>query len=130
MLAPGEAIWIPSGPVHDPQREHLQFVAARSAGPPAQVMLVSLCSIRDSGGYDESTILLVGDHPCVRQPSYVNYRHTRIEGEDTVLRGIETGRFRLAERCSVEILQRICSGLDASDFAAPFAKQFLRENGL
>ena len=25
MLSPGQTIWIPSGPAHDPQREHLHF---------------------------------------------------------------------------------------------------------
>lgn len=130
MLSPGQTIWIPSGPAHDPQREHLHFVTARTVGPPAQIMLASLCSVVHGVSYDDATVLLVGDHPRIQRPSYINYRHTRIEREDTLERGLDLGQFRASEDCSGEILQRIRAGLEVSIFAAPFAKEFLRNNPL
>ena len=126
MFTPGQAIWIPSGPRHDPQREHLHFVAARTAGPPPQVMLVSLCSIVGNS-YDASTVLLSGDHPCIQHPSYINYRHTRIEREDVLERGVGLRQFRIAEDCTEEVLQKIRGGLAVSAFAAPYTREFLRE---
>ena len=51
------------------------MVVAELAGPPEQVVVVSLTTKRS--GSDETVILTLGDHPFIKHDTAINYQDTR-----------------------------------------------------
>ena len=127
MLKPGAAILIPSGPESDPDRMHLHIVVARKSGPPAQVLLVSICSI-PMRHYDDTTTLDGNEHPFLKHPSYIKYRAENIRSEAQIERGIENGIFLLKDDCDEQLLRRIQKGFYSSKFVKLCDRDFLEES--
>ena len=127
MLQPGATILIPSGPRNDPDRKHLHVVVARRSGPPVQILMVSVSSIRNQK-YDDTTVLDGDEHPFLKRRSYIRYQVARVEPEVVIERGIQTGLFTLREQFDGAALLRIRDGFRCSRFAKPFARTFLDDS--
>ena len=126
MLSPGTTILIPSGPLHDPHRKHLHVVVARKSGPPAQILMVSVCSMNVA--YEDSTTCLSGgEHPFIKHPSYIRYSEARYDNEVDIQRGIDKEVFEIHEPCSEEFLENVLNGFDHSPSAKPFTVTFIEE---
>lgn len=126
MLSPGTTILIPSGPRDDPQRKHLHIVVARNSGPPAQIIMVSVCSMT-AEYQDPTTTFVGGEHPFIRHPSYIRYSAARVSFETDIQRGIDDGLFALDEPCSPNVLEDVLGGFDLSSFAKPFTTSFIED---
>ncbi len=126
MLSPGTTVLIPSGPLHDPHRKHLHIVVARKSGPPAQILMVSVCSM--TVGYEDATTCCAGgEHPFICKPSYVRYSDARYDNEADIQRGIDKAIFELHEPCRAEFLEVVLGGFNHSPFAKPFTVNFIEE---
>ena len=127
MLQPGATVLISSGPPNDLQRKHLHVVVARHSGPPVQILMVSVSSI-GAQKYDDTTVLDADEHPFLRHRSYIKYQVARVESETAIERGIQSGLFALREELGEGVLRRIRAGFRSSQFAKPFARNFLDDS--
>ena len=115
MAALNQAMLIPSGPAG----HHLFFVISGPApvagyGASTQVILASICSVPNNVPYHTACVLQVGQHPFIQHPSYVSYRHLRIETEAHVDNMIATNVWIPQPACSNALLQQIVSQVCAS----------------
>jgi len=117
-------ILVPSGPSTDPDRLHLHVLVAQME---TDWLLVSLSSVPEGFRFDGTTVAAVGEHPFVRQRSYIAYRHARIESQQTLLNGVNSGAFLPREAVPNELFGRICSGFDFSPFCTPYIREFYRQ---
>lgn len=127
MLPPGTTLLIPSGPPDDPHRKHLHIVVARKAGPPIQILMVSVCSIV-ADYQDPTTTFVGGEHAFVQHPSYIRYSGARVDHEADIQRGLDDGRFEQHDACSAEMLAVVKGGFEQSRFAKPFTSNFVNES--
>ena len=126
MLEPGATVLIPSGPQQDPNRKHLFVVVGRQSGPPAQVLVVPVSSIR-TRHYDKTTVIDRGVHSFIKHPSYIRYGHAQQKSERDIERGIRDGLLVAKETFNAEVLEQIQNGFRTSKFAKPYARNFLDE---
>lgn len=126
MLQPGATVLIESGPPQDPSRKHLYVVVGRQSGPPAQVLVVPVSSIR-TRHYDKTTVLNPGVHSFIRRASYINYRDAQQKSEKAIESGIRNGSLVAKEDINDEVLEQIRHGFRTSKFVKPFTRHFLDE---
>lgn len=72
---------IPSGPNHDPSRNHLHIVLNDPYPDHThlpKVLVVSVTGIPNTNLYDPSCSLFPGEHPFVVKPSYVIYKFSKL----------------------------------------------------
>ena len=87
------------------------------------VLLVSIASVKEKLPLDATCLLYQGDHPFIKQKSYVNYHRARIEPVSVLQNGARAGTFAPAGMLDTEVFARVCKGLLESRFTAP---KFLR----
>jgi hypothetical protein len=80
----------------------------------AQLAMVSVTSIRAGIPHDSTCELGVGDHPFIQHPSYVNYRHLRMDASPHVEKMIGDSIWLPHQPCTLELLNRIVAGVCAS----------------
>lgn len=119
---------IPSGPAHDPNRNHLFILLTDPVDDPDSgskfVLLVSLSSIKAGQYHDPTCALLRGDHPFIKNPSYIDYSRARIEDAAKVLRGVKEGLFTPQGTIEAGVFARICKGLLDSRHTVPKVRRF------
>ena len=69
--------------------------------------------------HDPTCRLFAGDHPFIRQESFVSYRQARIEQAATIERGVARGVLVPREILDGAIFARVCKGLTESRFVTP-----------
>ena len=120
--AAGSTLLIPSGA----QGNHLFIVLNNPANfvgyPPQSCVSVCICSIR-KGPYDETCLVAVGEHPFVVQPSYVSYRHGRIDPCAHLKNLVDEQTIFPNTDVSAGLLGRIQAGLKASPQTPNYLKQ-------
>jgi hypothetical protein len=117
---------IPSGPVGDPNREHLHVLLTNPVGAERLILLVSVCSVRAGFPHDPTCYLYPGDHEFIHQQSYVYYARAVIQPEQKIVRGIQAGDFRGQQALDDAIMARICQGLMDSPHTKPSIKTFFQ----
>lgn len=129
MFAAGKACTLlyPSGPSSDPRRNHLFIVLTDPCGPARQVLMVPVCTIATKN-YDPTCVLDPGDHPFIKEASYVDYSLARIEAESALQNGVKAGVFIERENVSEALYTRIVKGVRASRFTKRFVKNFLDDS--
>lgn len=111
---PGDAYLIPSGP-----NRHLHFVVLGprrfpERPPQDHVLLVNVTSISPGIPHDPTCVLDVGDHERIHHPSFIAYRHARLDPVAHVTRMLETGAWQPMTPASEELLTRLRDGLKTS----------------
>jgi len=92
-------------------KAHL-FVVILDAGKEDDLtILIPVDTIPARGFYDDTTILNVGDHDFIKEPTYVNYYYGKIRQKNWI---DQNGR-RRDPPISNSLLQRISSGITRSD---------------
>src|SRR5438094_2704490 len=92
---PRATLLIPSGPRAQPDQHHLFVIMTEPIAQPDTtrlVALVNITSVKPGLPVDPTCLLAPGDHPFIRQESYVAYRHARIEDCTKLLRGVREGK--------------------------------------
>lgn len=102
-------------PIPSPTSKHL-FVLLTSPiiveeGRAEKALLVSFSSIRLRIPYDNTCIVSKGEHRFLRQKSYVNYRHARIESVEYMETSIRSEEVQPMDSIEGELLDLICEGL-------------------
>ena len=123
----------PSGPAHDPERNHLFIVLT----DPAEVLdlsgrhslLVSVSTIHPSVPHDPACQLHMGDHEFIKHRSYVIYAEARIELAQKLVNGVKEGILVPKGMLAEDIFARVCHGLAQSRFTAPRIRAFYKAVG-
>ena len=89
------------------------------------VLVVDICSIRATR-HDPNPVSNVGDHPFVKQPSYMNYPQIAVEPAADIENGVRRGLFHTGVPVSDDLLARIIAGGIASIRTARDVKGILR----
>lgn len=100
---------------------HLWVVLCDPVGPHAEVVIVSLTTLRPHS--DETVILKPGDHPFVQHPTCVYYSDARITTVARLEAGLRHGHAFRREDMDATLVERVRDGL----FRSPFTVQVLRE---
>lgn len=113
--SPGSSLLVPSGP----SGLHLFVlvlgpVVLPSYGPTPQLVMVSATTLRADIPHDPACVLNPGDHPFIQHPSYISYRHIRVDGSPHVQQMVQQEVWLPHTPCSPELLSKIVSGVCTS----------------
>ncbi len=97
-------------------------VIIKNYGNQPQVILVNVTSIKAGKQADNTVLLNVGDHPFIKQPSYIAFSFADIKAEKAVAI-LGTGH----QPISQELLERIIRGAFQSPKVRNFVKEALRQ---
>lgn len=89
---------IPSGPVDDPNREHLHVLLTNPMGAARLVLLVSVSSVRAGLYHDPTCYLYPGDHEFLRHQSHVVYARAQLQSESKIVPLPAVSRARRSRR--------------------------------
>ena len=121
------SLLIPSGPQSDLARKHL-FVLLTDPHDDGdgvkRVLMASLSSVKPGVPHDPTCLIHPGDHPFVRQISFVLYQKARLEEAEKVLNGVKAGLFIPQDPIDGAIFARICKGLEDSRRTPPKYLEF------
>ena len=131
IIERGSALWMPTPRPRNNSLKHL-FVALTDpvsvAGYPSPgVLLVNLSSIYEGRDVDGACVLQPGDHSRITRPSYVVYEVARIDHADALVEDVESGRIEVLEPVAQYVIDRVCTGLEASPNTPEEVKLFYRE---
>ncbi len=121
------SLLIPSGPESDQARKHLFILLTDPHDDGCgvrNVLMASLSSVKPGVPHDATCLLHPGDHPFVRQISFVVYKKARLEDADKVLRGVNAGLLVPQDPIDGAIFARICKGLEDSRLTPPRYLEF------
>lgn len=129
MFAPVKraTLLYPSPSANDPHRKHLFILLTDPFPPIDQVLMVSVCTIRDNR-FDKTCILRPGEHDFIEHESYVAYAYSRIEPADKLSNGVKNGYFTDKGLLDQIIFDRVLHGLTKSQFTKPFAIEALKNS--
>lgn len=120
----GSTLLVPSGS----QGNHLFVVLTDPTNfdghPPQCCISVALCTIRTTP-YDATCVVQLGEHPFVTSPSYIAYRHTRIDPSSHLEEMAHKHVGFPQDTVSIELLHRVRSGIHASKQTPNFLKKLL-----
>lgn len=122
-------VLIPSGSADQPDLLHLFVVLCDPFGQPPKCLLVSLSTVRQDAYHDCSCLLYVGDHPFVKQTSYVKYSTCRLEEATKLEKAVATGIFRQHAMMDGAIVARIFCGCLSSKHTPKEIKDLIIANG-
>lgn len=121
VCTPGGTLLVPSGETH-----HLFVILNTPADfetyPPQSCVLVSFSTIRQ-GPYDVTCVVQPGVHPFIREPSFVAYRHTRMETSAVLAQRADAGVYIPREPASDELRRDLIAGL----YASPLTPRYLKK---
>ena len=107
-------VLIPTGPTN-----HLHFICCDPVHYHNQnkecVLAVNISSIDEDIECDQTCTLNVGDHPFIKNPSYVYYRKAEIFGADNISRNVAEGNFIAHQPCNDATFNRILNGFEVSE---------------
>lgn len=118
---PGGTLLVPSGETH-----HLFVILNAPADfetyPPQSCVLVSFSTIRQ-GPYDATRVVQGGVHPFIREPSFVAYRHARMERSAVLAQRADAAIYIPREPVSEELRRDLIAGL----YASPLTPRYLKK---
>jgi hypothetical protein len=111
MISEGKTFLAPSGS----SGSHLFFVILGPIKVPGygndpQFISVNATTIREGIPYDDACILNPGEHPFIKQKSYISYRHTRIDPLPHLENLKRNAVWAPNTDCNPELLQKIING--------------------
>lgn len=104
---------------------HLHVVASNTDRS-GLVAVVSISTVR-SRFSDKTVILKPGDHPFIKQESYVAYGFARLQAVTEIDDRLRKQPKKVKEACTPELLGRIQAGVLESERTENGVKHFMRE---
>ncbi|MCC2626032.1 MAG: hypothetical protein K0R14_1905 [Burkholderiales bacterium] len=120
---------IPSSPNNLKDTKHLFIILTDPAQTrQSEVLLVNVSTIRNGIIFDEACIIEPGEHPFIKNRSFIFYRHARLEESKNLIRKVKSGEFIAHEAISDILYNKIAAGLLKSKFLASKFKYFYQEH--
>lgn len=118
-------LFIPSGGA-----DHLHIVMNDPVFDPIAghelVLAANVSTIYEGRAHDSSCVLNVGDHPFIRHPSYISYRHADLYRADGLAAKIASGEVTQGVDISEQIFQTILAGFNRSPFVLRKVERFIK----
>ena len=89
------------------------------------IVSVNFTTLHLNNPHDNACIVNAGEHPFISRDSYVRYRDARLDPVEHVKKMVNSGTWSLQEPASVQLLQKLRLGLQASKFAQRDYKKML-----
>ncbi|MGH9424893.1 MAG: hypothetical protein ACRD2L_01085 [Terriglobia bacterium] len=121
MLGLGDTLMMPK-PGQD--SEHLWVLITNPERAEGKTLMVNLTTKRSHS--DTTLVLQFGEHPFITRPTVVLYADARVVEVRNLEAALQQGTVRFHQPVSMELLQRVQSGLLASPFTPPKAKDFFQ----
>jgi hypothetical protein len=116
---------IPSG-----DKNHL-FVILTDKCQEGSHLLVNFSTIRPESFHDSTCVVLPGEHPFIKQPSYIEYRRAEIVNARHIIKCTDSSYFVPNTTTEEALFNRICDGVSASEHTPKRIKTyFLSSKGL
>jgi hypothetical protein len=121
VCSAGGTLLVPSGETH-----HLFVILNAPADfgtyPPQSCVLVPFSTIRQ-GPYDATRVVQPGVHPFIQAPSFVAYRHARMERSTVLAQRADAGMYIPREPVSEAVRLDLIAGL----YASPLTPRYLKK---
>lgn len=106
------------------EKLHLRIIVT-SPNASGEVAVVSLTTRRR---HSESLVTLFpGDHPFVQHESVIAFAYSEVNTVTKIENAIASGKARMRDPVSADLLRRMQAGLLDSDFTPNGVRQFVRE---
>jgi hypothetical protein len=128
VVARGNTLLIPSGTPREPDKKHL-FVVLTDECKDGFHLLVSISTIRPNVFHDPACIIKAGEHPFIAMDSYAAYRLSQTTGAAHIVKCVDGWLYMKKEPASDVLLQRLCDGVETSQFAPARIQNYYRANG-
>lgn len=76
---------------------------------------VNITTIKEGKYFDPACVCSVGDHPFIKNDSYVIYNKAEIFGVDSVISNIKKNFAKISDPCSDELFIRVLEGFNKSE---------------
>lgn len=76
-----------------------------------QAITACICTVPDGVPYDTACVLLPGEHSFIQRPSYVSYRHMRVDAIEHIEKMLSTSVWIGQPPCSDDVLTKIIGGV-------------------
>lgn len=86
----------------------------------------NITTIRENIYHDPTCVLDAGCHPFITNASYIIYKETRFDSENTLKKFVESGYMIPKEPVSNELLEKIIQGLQDSPHTKGYIKKLLK----
>jgi hypothetical protein len=113
----GQTFLVPSGP-----DLHLFFAITEEDNDGMQI-LVNVSSIDPDISHDPTCTLSKGDHEFIKDPSYITYGRAIERHKNFIEQQVQKGVYKEKEDTSVEVIEKIRSGVKKS----PFSKRAIKD---
>jgi len=120
----GSSLLVPSGPSGNHLHIILNNPTVFEGYTSDHCVLVGVSTIRNAP-YDETCTIEPGKHSFIVEPSFVTYRHARVETANKLLSFVETQYFIPRDPVDNELLAEITAGIYKSKHTPNFIKQLL-----
>lgn len=100
-------------------------VVVQNYGQHEQMLMVSATTLRPELPHDNACVLNAGDHPFIQHPSYVTYRHARLDARAHIVEMVRSGVWVPHEPCSDDLAARVLYGMRVSRLAPREFKSLL-----
>jgi len=114
---------VPSGTDSNLDTKHLFIVLtdphSNDLYPQPHCLMVNVSTVRAHITYDTACVLKPGDHPFVKQDSFVFYAKARVGSETKINAMISDGAFIRKEMLEQTVFERVVRGLYESVHTAP-----------
>lgn len=95
-----------------------------------QCLIVNITSIKPGRYHDQSCVLDVGDHPFIRNPSYILYRRAETAPAARIGRHMDIKLYIRKEDWRDAVFQRIVDGLHLSEDVELRIVRYAMENNI
>ena len=118
---------IPTGTYNAPDALHLHFILTDRCSH-GMHLLGSVASIRRGKFHDPTVIIEPGDHPFITQRSYVIYRRFLVQKAAHLTTCVDGMVYQKHDPISEDLWERICDGIEDSEFTPGFVLDYWDEN--
>lgn len=118
---------IPSGPPTNPDKLHLHVILTDECAAGFH-LLGSIASVQRGRFHDKSCIIEAGEHEFIKHDSYFIYRRLTTARGSHIVKCVDGWLYRPKDPVSVALYNRICAGIDRSDFSPRGMQAYWAEN--
>jgi hypothetical protein len=126
LVCAGDTFWI-EGMHRIEVPKHLYIVVSDPSQDNENILIANVTS---DGSWDDSCVLVPGDHPSIKHESYVNFQRAKCVTRDGIRSGHDSGIFSFDVALSPEVLDKVRKGAGNSRFLAKKFRKLHEEQGL
>lgn len=118
---------IPSGSLRNPNAKHLHVILTDACADGLH-LLGSITSVQRGIFHDKTCIIQAGEHPFITHDSYFAYRRLMTSLGNHVIKCVDGWEYNPKEPVSDALFDRICAGIDVSEFTPRGMRTYWEEN--